>query len=79
MRNGCDQMKWLLGKKGRKSRRWEIDQYPVLVPRSNDTPFQVRERELDDYGASTSTDSAMSIDNQAINGHVARTITIRDV
>ena len=75
MRNGCDQMKWLLGKKGRNSRRWVIDDYPVLVPRSNDRPFHEPEREMDDYGASTDTSEAISKDSQ-INGHVARTIDV---
>lgn len=78
MSNGCDQMKWLLGKKGSNSRRWKIDDYPVLVPRSKVPSHEVK-REMDDFETSTGTSDAISKDNQTINGHVARTITIRDV
>lgn len=87
MRNGLHQMQWLLGKKGRGSRRWQLKEYPVLVPRSKNTSSGL-EREMDDVEASSRTSASIDDDSEATNGHVTspedgsakrRTHRIRDV
>lgn len=70
MINGWDQMKWLAGTKEKSSRRWDMDVFPVLAKRSNDTS-SAQERELDDNKASTDSNGTINEDSSAANGHVA--------
>ena len=68
MSNGWAQMKWLAGKKGRDSRRWVIDNFPELVPRSNDK--SASDIELDDREVSTGSGEAVNEESEAMNGHI---------
>lgn len=87
MDNGLDQMKWLLGKKGPGSRRWQLKEFPVLVPRSNDKSSGIQ-RELNDVKASSRNRASINDDSEATNSHLIspgdgsakqRTHRIRDV
>ena len=67
MSNGWAQMKWLAGKKGPDSRRWGIDNFPELVPRSND--MTTSEIELDDREASAGSSETVNEESEAMNGY----------
>ena len=68
MSNGWAQMKWLAGKKGPDSRRWVIEDYPELVPRSNDrSDYEI---ELDDHGTFTGSSEAVNEESEAVNGRI---------
>lgn len=68
MSNGWAQMKWLAGKNGRDSRRWVTNDFPELVPRSNDK--STSDVELDDREDSTGSSEAVNEDSEATNAYI---------
>ena len=68
MSNGWAQMKWLAGEKGPDSRRWVRNNFPELVPRSND--MSTSEFELDDREASTGSSETVNEESEATNGYI---------
>lgn len=71
MSNGWAQLRWLLGKKGRDSRRWVLKDYPELVGRFNDRSSHEVEQEMDDREGSTGSSEAVNEDSEATKDYTA--------